>query len=45
MQDRPARLQPAVSGAQILDFVKKIYASPKAAVAKITAIYQQGQGG
>ena len=36
--------QPA-SGAQVLDFVKKIYASPKPAVAKITAIYQEGQGG
>ena len=32
-------------GPQVLDFVKKIYASPKEAVEKITAIYQEGQGG
>jgi hypothetical protein len=29
----------------VADFVRKIYASPKAAVEKITAIYQEGQGG
>ena len=32
------------SGEQMLDFVKEIYASPKPAVEKITAIYMQGQG-
>ena len=30
-------------GAGLLDFVKKIYASPKSAVEKITAIYMEGQ--
>ena len=32
------------SGEQMLEFVKQIYASPKPAVEKITAIYMQGQG-
>jgi Tripartite tricarboxylate transporter family receptor len=31
------------SGAGLLDFVKRIYASPKSAVDKITAIYMEGQ--
>jgi len=31
------------SGAEMLEFVKKIYASPKSAVEKITAIYMEGQ--
>jgi tripartite-type tricarboxylate transporter receptor subunit TctC len=33
------------SGAEMLEFVKKIYASPKSAVEKITAIYMEGQKG
>ena len=33
------------SGPAMLDFVKKIYASPKGAVEKITSIYMEGQGG
>ncbi len=32
-------------GLAMLDFVKKIYASPKSAVDRITAIYMEGQGG
>lgn len=31
------------SGAEMLEFVKRIYASPKSAVEKITAIYMEGQ--
>jgi hypothetical protein len=31
------------SGVQLLDFINKIYASPKSAIEKISAIYQEGQ--
>ena len=44
MKQRLNCSQPS-GGANILEFVRKIYASPKTAVDKITAIYTEGQGG